>query len=58
MLELMLTAPEFLLTDSDHDDHSVHLLPPPFLLRGGGGGEVIKPPAKISKRGDLTGPQL
>ena len=57
MLELMLTAPEFLLTDSDHDDHSVHLLPPPFCCVEEGGG-VIKPPAKISKRGDLTGPQL
>ena len=57
MLELMLTAPEFLLTDSDHDDHSVHLLPPLSAAWGRGGG-VIKPPAKISKRGDLTGPQL
>ena len=57
MSELMLTAPEFLLTDSDHDDHSVHLLPP-LSAAWGRGGEVIEPPAKISKRGDLTGPQL
>ena len=32
-------------------------LPPLFLLGGGRGGQV-EAPTKVSKRGELTGPQL